>query len=66
MKKRKLRSKLVAVNLNQYKLAEIIGISNQSMSNKMTGKTDFSQSEISQILNILKDRGLEVTYEDIF
>lgn len=62
----KLKSKILAAGLTQGKLAEVIGITNQAMSNKITGKNDFTQSEISEILSILKERGLEVTYEDIF
>lgn len=62
----KLKSKILAAELTQGKLAEMIGITNQAMSNKITGKNDFTQSEISEILDILRSKGIEVTYEDIF
>jgi len=62
----KLKGKIVEAGLNQTKLAKKLGLTNQGLSNKITGRTDFTQSEISQILNILEERDIKTTYEDIF
>lgn len=62
----KLKSKLALTNMTQTDLAKELGITYSSVNNKINGKIDFTQSEIEKILNILKDRNLEVTYEDIF
>ncbi len=57
----KLKGKIVELYGTQGNLAKKIGISKNSMSKKLTGKTEFSQSDIEQwagLLNIeRKDYG---------
>lgn len=53
----KLRGRIVEKYGSQEKFAELIGISSNSMSKKMNGKTGFSQKDIvrwSEILDIKK------------
>lgn len=53
----KLRGKIIEKYGSQEKFAEVIGISTNSLSKKMTGKTGFSQRDIvtwSTILDISK------------
>lgn len=53
----RLRGRIVEMYGSQERFAEIIGISANSMSKKMKGKTGFSQKDIvkwSELLNINK------------
>lgn len=53
----RLRGRIVEMYGSQERFAEIIGISANSMSKKMNGKTGFSQKDIvkwSELLNINK------------
>lgn len=53
----KLRGRIIEKYGSQEKFAEVIGISTNSLSKKMTGKTGFSQQDIvtwSAILDISK------------
>lgn len=55
---RKLRGKIIEKYGSQEKYAEILGISSNSLSKKMRGKTGFSQKDIatwSALLEIDKD-----------
>lgn len=54
----KLRGRIVELYGTQGNFAKKIGISKNSMSKKLTGKTEFSQKDIIQwsiILNVSKD-----------
>lgn len=55
---KKLRGRIVEKYGSQKKFADILGVSENSVSKKMQGKTGFSQEDIvkwSQLLNIKKD-----------
>lgn len=56
----KLRGKFKEVHLTQAQIAEIIGISAASMSEKLNGKSDFSHSEIISICGTLKIPAKEI------
>jgi DNA-binding XRE family transcriptional regulator len=62
--KRKLRSLLRKFGHTQNELAEMLGITYQSLSIKMNGRRDFSQSEIYMIITMYSLTGEEVI--DIF
>ena len=49
----KLKGKIVEVYGSQEKLAKILDISNQSMSNKMTNKVPFKTNEIEKLVELL-------------
>ncbi len=50
----KLRGKIRERGLTLAELARQIGMSNTSISNKLSGKTDFSLSEIRDIVRVLE------------
>ena len=49
----KLKGKIVEVYGSQEKLAKVLDISNQSMSNKMTNKVPFKTNEIEKLVELL-------------
>ena len=49
----KLRGKIIEKYGNQEKYAEVLGISTNSLSKKMTGKTGFSQKDIVEWARLL-------------
>ncbi|HBJ2602330.1 TPA: helix-turn-helix domain-containing protein [Clostridium botulinum] len=65
-----MNTKLVAyrkmLQMNQKSIAEKIGISLVSYSNKETGKTEFTQNEMITITNIIKEKIPNITMDDIF
>ena len=59
-----LKAELTRKNIKYNTLAEILGISYDSVVNKMNGKTDFTRTEIFQIRNILfPDLSLNYLFE---
>ena len=50
----RLNSALHEVGLPKYKLARILGISRQSLSNKINNKVSFKASEVVTVRNLLK------------
>lgn len=65
-----MNTKLVAyrklMKLNQSQVAEKIGVSLSSYSQKETGKFDFTQTEMERITCMFKEEIPEVTMDDIF
>lgn len=65
-----MNAKLVAyrklLKMNQKSFAEKIGISLVSYSHKETGKTEFTQTEMITITNIVKEKIPDITMDDIF
>lgn len=53
MNEMELRGEMVKRGYTAAKLAESIGIGEKAMSNKLTGKSDFKQSEIKKICSVL-------------
>lgn len=49
----KLKGRIVEKGYTQQKLCDGIGITQNSMTNKLKGKSDFSSQEIAQICNML-------------
>jgi DNA-binding XRE family transcriptional regulator len=49
----KLKGKIVEVYGSQEKLAKVLDLSNQSMSNKMTNKVPFKTNEIEKLVELL-------------
>jgi transcriptional regulator with XRE-family HTH domain len=55
-----LKSAMALNGLNQRELAEKMGISQMTLSNKMTNKVEFTASEIRKIADILGLGNMEV------
>lgn len=53
MKKNLLLSEMARMELNRNEMAQQLGITTQSLSNKMDGKTDFKLHELNKIRQIL-------------
>ena len=53
MNEMELRGEMVKHGFTMAKLAEAIGIGKKAMWNKLTGKSDFTQSEIKKISSVL-------------
>ena len=53
MNEMELRGEMVKRGYTAAKLAKSIGIGEKAMSNKLTGKRDFKQSEIKKICSVL-------------
>lgn len=53
MNEMELRGEMVKHGFTMAKLAEAIGIGKKAMWNKLTGKSDFKQSEIKKICSVL-------------
>lgn len=53
MKKNLLLSEMARMELNRNEMAQKLGITTQSLSNKMDGKTDFKLHELNKIRQIL-------------
>ena len=51
---RKLKGKIAERGLTQGELAKAIGISDNSMTNKMSGRRDFTIGEIDRICKVLQ------------
>lgn len=49
----KLKGKIVEVYGSQEKLAKVLDLSNQTMSNKMTNKVPFKTNEIEKLVELL-------------
>ncbi len=49
-----LRSRMVLKNLNERKLAEMLQVSKNTMSSRMTGRRPFTLKEIRRICEILE------------
>lgn len=49
----KLKGKIVEVYGSQEKLAKVLDLSNQSISNKMTNKVPFKTNEIEKLVELL-------------
>ena len=69
MNANKLKGKLVEKNIGYQKIAEMIGISKVTFSNKVNGKTarGFSASEaskISEILDLSGEESLEIFFNN--
>ena len=63
-----LKSIIVANNDTQVKLAEYLGIQTSTLSFKITGKTDFTQSEIRMIIvryNLTPQQVLEIFFNQV-
>jgi len=58
--KKLLRSKLILAEMTDGELAEKLGISRQSVSQKLNGHRQFNSNEISKIAHILKLEPKEV------
>ena len=64
MNKFKLKGAIASCGYTQRQLAELLGITNHTFSNKINGNVDFKLSEIEQMRDILKMN--EETFLDIF
>ena len=64
MNHQKLRAKLVENGLNAEQLAEMIGVAASTLRNKLAGRNEFTQREISSIARFLKISREEIL--DIF
>ncbi len=59
-----LRAEMARKNIKYVAIAEILGISYDSVINKISGKTDFTRSEIFKIRDILfPDLSLEYLFK---
>lgn len=54
MNANKIRAKIIEKGLNQGRVASIIGISQNSFSRKLSGKRDFSLSEVIALCDALE------------
>lgn len=52
--------------INQKELAEVVGISQQSLSVKLTGKCDFRRSEMVSIREYFKEADPGLTMDKLF
>lgn len=53
MKKNLLLSEMARMELTRENIAELLGITRQSLGNKMDGKTDFKLHELNKIRQVL-------------
>lgn len=51
---------------SQQELADYIGISRPTYTNKERGKIFFDSKEIKKILEFFKEKGIETSFEEIF
>lgn len=49
-----LRGKIVASGMTQYKLAELLHMSKNTLSNKVQGHTSFTLEEVNQLCELLQ------------
>lgn len=63
---RKLKSLRAAFGFTQKEMSEKLGISETSYRDKENGKQVFTTKEANTILEVFKERGSNVCYEDIF
>ena len=52
-----LRGKIAGERLTQDDFADILGITRQSMSNKLNGRNQFTALEMAKISNYFKEKG---------
>lgn len=55
-----------ALNISQSKMAKLIGVGLTSYNLKENGKSSFNQIEMIKILEIFRNKGLNVTADQIF
>ena len=48
-----IRGKIIGAGLTQAKTAELVGISSNSLSRKLTGQREFRLSEVCSLCNVL-------------
>ncbi|MGL5383711.1 MAG: helix-turn-helix transcriptional regulator [Culicoidibacterales bacterium] len=63
---RELKALRARYNLNQSKVAEVIGTTVPTYSLKETGNREFTKSEIDKIVAMFKQYDESLTYEKIF
>lgn len=52
--------------ITQEELSAFLGISRRSLSYKETGQREFTRSEMLKVIEFFKERGIDITIEDIF
>lgn len=66
MNERKLRAKMMLVGETVASLSSKLGISEASVRNKLTGRTEFTQGEITSIVSVCKmtkDEVMEIFFD---
>lgn len=61
----KLRSAIVARGYKQYEIADMLNMKRSGFNRKIQGKSEFKESEIRQICNILNVSPMEIFFSDI-
>ena len=54
------------LGLTQVQISKLIGITSISYCNKETGKNDFTQTEMENLLNIFNIEGYKLTMDKLF
>ena len=63
---RNLKAEMVRYGLKITDLAEILGVSAVSVSNKLTGKTSWTLGEAKQVVDLINSMGGDYTVESLF
>lgn len=61
-----MRGKIVEIGLSIDQFADAVGISRPSMSNKLRGVSKWNYEEMKKIRSYLKDRGIDITVDELF
>lgn len=63
---RRLKGLLAEHNIQHQELAKVLGLTRETLSHKLNGKSDWWLGEMAQIKNYFKQQGIEISYDEVF